>query len=79
MGQEEGLVLSAAKTPPWKRKKNTGGPAKKLTPEQLKAARERAAAHKRRYPNLVDNIWASRLAPQDLARKRDPDNFDPDA
>lgn len=56
---------------PWKRRKKSARPARKLTPEQVRAARERAAAAGRRYPNLVDNMWA--------ARRRAADNFDPDA
>ena len=38
-------------------------PAKKhktLTPEQLKQAKARAKKAGRPYPNLVDNMWASR-------------------
>jgi hypothetical protein len=68
-----------SKLPPWKRRRKAAAPARKLTPEQVRAARERAAAAGRRYPTLVDNMWASRLGPQDLAPRRDPDNFDPDA
>lgn len=46
-------------TPPWKtKKKNTNKVKKKMTPEQVSLARERALAAGRPYPNLVDNMWA---------------------
>jgi len=32
----------------------------KLSPEQVAAARERAEKAGRRYPNLVDNMWAAK-------------------
>jgi len=51
--------MQAPITPPWKRKKkNTGKLKKKMTDEQIATARERAAANGRRYPNLIDNMWA---------------------
>lgn len=53
-----------SKTPPWKKPrpgKTTG--RRKLSPAQVAAARARAAAAGRRYPNLVDNMWASKLDP----------------
>ena len=34
----------------------------KLTPEQIAAARKRAEENGRRYPNLIDNMWAAKLA-----------------
>ena len=37
----------------------------KLTPEQIAMARERAEKAGRRYPNLVDNMWAAKLAAQE--------------
>ena len=37
----------------------------KLSPEQIAMARERAEKAGRRYPNLVDNIWAAKLAVQE--------------
>ena len=64
--------------PPWKRRKN-GPRGQPLSPAQVAAARARAAAAGRRYPNLVDNMWAARQKPEDLVPRRDPDNFDPDA
>ena len=41
---------------------NTPNPkkkSKKLTPKQKAAAKARAEAAGRRYPNLVDSAWAS--------------------
>lgn len=70
--------MTVGKLPPWKRRKKKSGPAKKLSAAQVAAARARAAKAKRRYPNLVDNLWAAKLKPGDLAPKRDPDDFDPD-
>ncbi|MCS3746126.1 hypothetical protein FHY18_001687 [Xanthomonas arboricola] len=47
--------------PPWKRptpkRKSASTP---LTEAQKAAAKQRAAAAGRPYPNLVDNMWASR-------------------
>ena len=71
--------MDIGKLPPWKRRKKSARPARKLGPAQVQAARARAAAAGRRYPNLVDNMWAARLKPEDLKPPRDPDNFDPDA
>ncbi len=54
-------------SPPWKKPRPKSlRAAKPLTAEQKTAARERAAAAGRRYPNLVDNMWAAKQA----ARKR---------
>ncbi|MCX7307850.1 MAG: hypothetical protein NTZ72_07820 [Afipia sp.] len=47
--------------PPWKKpnpRKKTGGKSK-LSPELREMARERAAKAGRRYPNLIDNMWAA--------------------
>ncbi len=35
-------------------------PARKLTAEQIAAARARAERAGRRYPNLIDNMWAAK-------------------
>jgi hypothetical protein len=45
--------------PPWK--KSSGRPAsgRKLTPESIAWAKERARQAGRRYPNLVDNMAAA--------------------
>lgn len=69
--------MTTTRQPPWKRRK-TSRPPRPLTPAQREAARARAAAAGRRYPNLVDNMWASRLKPPEAAPRRDPDSFDPD-
>jgi hypothetical protein len=45
--------------PPWKRKRPAGA-NRPLSPDQKAAARARAAAAGRRYPNLIDNMWAAR-------------------
>lgn len=53
-----------AKTPPWKRPRPPS--AKRpvaLTPAQKAAAKSRAEAAGRRYPNLIDNMWAARQPP----------------
>jgi hypothetical protein len=41
-------------------KKNPNKKSKPLTPGQKSAAKKRAAAAGRPYPNLVDNAWAKR-------------------
>jgi hypothetical protein len=48
--------------PPWKRKRPPGK-RQPLTTVQIAAARERAAQAGRRYPNLVDNMWAAKHVP----------------
>ncbi|NGY04711.1 hypothetical protein [Solimonas terrae] len=49
---------------PWKRPKPAGR-SSALGAAQKAAARERAAAAGRRYPNLVDNMWAARHVAKD--------------
>jgi len=44
---------------PWDKKDPDGGKHKKLSPEQKAKAKARAKSHNRRYPNWVDNAWAS--------------------
>lgn len=46
--------------PPWKRPAPPKAPRTdaSLTPAQRAAARRRAEEAGRRYPNLVDNMWA---------------------
>ncbi|WP_426803085.1 hypothetical protein [Xanthomonas campestris] len=49
--------------PPWTRaapKRRTGSTP--LSDAQKAAAKARADAAGRRYPNLVDNMWASKLS-----------------
>jgi len=41
-------------------KKNPVKKSKSLTPKQKGMAKRRAADAGRKYPNLVDNAWASR-------------------
>ena len=48
-------------TPPWKKPTpKYSKPARKLSAEARAAAEARAKAAGRRYPNLVDNLWAAR-------------------
>ena len=54
--------VDPSKLPPWKRPSPTGK-SRPLSATQLDAARERAAQAGRRYPNLVDNMWAARHVP----------------
>jgi len=56
-------TVDPSSLPPWKRAKPPGK-SKPLTMAQIEAARERAAAARRRYPNLVDNMWAARHVPR---------------
>lgn len=51
--------VDPASLPPWKRKKPPGK-SQPLSTAQISAARQRAEAAGRRYPNLVDNMWAAR-------------------
>jgi hypothetical protein len=53
--------MRQSKTPPWKTPKPRGQRSQPLSPSQKAAARQRADEHGRRYPNLVDNMWAARL------------------
>jgi hypothetical protein len=48
------------KSPPWKRKAPKTAVPKPLSEAQKRAAKARAEAAGRRYPNLVDNMWAAR-------------------
>jgi hypothetical protein len=50
----------AAAKPPWKRQRpSTKKKSVRLTAEWRHKARERARRAGRRYPNLVDNMWAA--------------------
>ncbi|MEZ5461754.1 hypothetical protein [Dokdonella sp.] len=51
--------FDSAKLPPWKRKP-PAGKSQPLSATQKAAARARAEQAGRRYPNLVDNMWAAR-------------------
>jgi len=49
-----------ASKPIWEKKRPKSlNKSKKLTPTQRSAAKTRAAKAGRRYPNLVDNMWAA--------------------
>lgn len=52
--------MTTARKPPWKRPKPKGTVPHKLTRAQIAAARARAKEAGRRYPNLVDNMWAAK-------------------
>lgn len=52
--------MKAAPTPPWKKKRPRVGKRVKLSAEDKAAARARAERAGRRYPNLVDNMWAAK-------------------
>ncbi|MGS7836397.1 hypothetical protein ACVMVB_02390 [Stenotrophomonas maltophilia] len=49
------------KMPPWKKPNPKGQTSQPLSPAQKAAARQRAEENGRRYPNLVDNMWAAKL------------------
>ena len=51
--------MATARTPPWKKPNPKG--RQPLTEAQKAAARQRAEENGRRYPNLVDNMWAAKL------------------
>jgi hypothetical protein len=54
------MELLVPSQPVWKKKRPKSlGKSKKLTPAQQSAAKSRAAKAGRRYPNLVDNMWAA--------------------
>ena len=55
--------IDPGKLPPWKRARPPGK-ATPLSTRQIEAARARAAAAGRRYPNLVDNMWAAQHVPR---------------
>jgi len=49
--------------PPWKMPRAKARRSHvKLTPVQKQAAQRRAAEAGRRYPNLIDNMWAAKLS-----------------
>ncbi len=53
--------MATHRKPPWKRPNpNAASPTVPLTQNQKDAARQRADQAGRRYPNLVDNMWAAR-------------------
>ncbi len=55
-------MVAKSRKPPWKKpnsRKSGGGKSSKLSAELRDMARERAAKAGRRYPNLIDNMWAA--------------------
>ncbi|MFK3648290.1 hypothetical protein ACI2IY_07595 [Lysobacter enzymogenes] len=64
--------------PFWDRPKaRRKGDAKPLTEAQRQAAKARAQAAGRRYPNLVDNVWAKRFVPSTASSPaRDEDEIE---
>lgn len=57
------LPPDPGRLPPWMRRRPPG-PRTPLSPAQRAAAQARAAQAGRRYPNLVDNLWAARHVPR---------------
>jgi hypothetical protein len=49
------------KMPLWKKPNPKGQTSQPLSATQKAAARQRAEENGRRYPNLVDNMWAAKL------------------
>ncbi|MBH1556633.1 hypothetical protein I5U56_14855 [Stenotrophomonas maltophilia] len=49
------------KTPPWKKPNPKGQTSQPLSAAQKEAAWQRAEENGRRYPNLMDNMWAAKL------------------
>ena len=50
-----------AKKPVWDKPRPKGlGKSKPLSEKQKKAAKARAARAGRKYPNMIDNMWASK-------------------
>lgn len=58
---------------PWERKPAKPAAGTKLSPENIAWARARAKAAGRRYPNLIDNMAASRRQAGQVARDSGPD------
>ena len=53
--------MATRKTPPWKKPNPKGGKATRhLSAAQKAAAKKRADEAGRRYPNLIDNMWAAK-------------------
>jgi hypothetical protein len=55
-------MAMTTRKPPWQQPNpRKGKPPRPLSDAQKAAAKQRAEAAGRRYPNLVDNLWAARL------------------
>ncbi len=64
-------------TPPWKQTKpKTDAEKTKLTPESIAWAKDRTLNAGRRYPNLVDNMAATRRQ-QEAAHPAEPGKLRP--
>ena len=55
----DGIKTKQKPTPPWRKKRKRKGTPAKLSPEDKQAAKSRSARAGRRYPNLIDNMWAA--------------------
>ena len=54
--------MAQSQTPPWKKPSPNGkNKSQPFSEAQKDAARQRAEGNGRRYPNLVDNMWAAKL------------------
>ncbi|MEO7413860.1 MAG: hypothetical protein ABIZ81_10925 [Opitutaceae bacterium] len=63
--------MATHRTPPWEKPKpKTQTKKKSLTAENLQWAKARAKKAGRKYPNLVDNLAASRRQLEQQARPR---------
>lgn len=51
--------MAGTRKPPWK-KPNPASRSTPLSAQQKAAAKRRAEEAGRRYPNLVDNLWAAK-------------------
>lgn len=70
MSKPTGRSHPAPKTRPWTRPDPKPRAARNpLTDPQKRAARQRADEAGRRYPNLVDNMWAARHVAADGSPK----------
>jgi hypothetical protein len=65
--------MATHRTPPWeKRAPKSGGAKTKMSPENIAWARARAKRAGRRYPNLVDNMAATRRQLEHEHRAQNP-------
>lgn len=64
------IEKKASKTPPWKKPNPKKKPSMTMTEAQKDAARARAKAAGRPYPNLVDNMAITRTAKKKTAAKK---------
>jgi hypothetical protein len=61
VAESAGMAMRTTRTPPWKKPRpSTVKPSVRLTPAQKAAAKARAEAAGRHYPNLIDNMWAAK-------------------